>query len=151
MLPRDRAEMILNMSQAGWSAREIADRLGHAPQTIRGYLNGHRTPGIRSPRPSKITDRIARYCRQRFTEDPHLRPSALFHEVTELGFPASRSTFYRELRQGRLSPPDPKQTLTQQLSIKSAGMSRPFAYTPADISVLPRPVTPVTGKRSSPT
>ena len=143
MLPRDRAEKILTLGKAGWPVRAIADQLGHSEPTIRGYLSGRTTPGVRAPRPSLLTDPLAGYCRQRFAEDPHLRPSTLFNELTELGFQASRSTFYRELTQGRLSPPghrpspareDPPQIL--------AGVSR----TPGHAPVLPRPVTPVTGE-----
>src|SRR5688500_13485950 len=106
MLPQDRAEKILALSEAGWSVRAIADQLGHSQQTIRGYLNGHRTPGVRAPRPRLLTDPLADYCRQRLSEDPHLRPSTLFNEVLELGFSGSRATFYRELAQRQLSPPD---------------------------------------------
>jgi hypothetical protein len=147
MLPRHRAEKILTLSEAGWSVRAIADQLGHSPQTIRGYLNGRRTPGVRAPRPSLLTDLLADYCRQRFAEDPHLRPSTLFNEVTELGFQASRSTFYRELTQRRLSPPGHRQSLTQQDPPQDlAGTSRPFVHTPEQVPVLPRPVTPITGE-----
>ena len=105
MLPRDRAEKILTLGKAGWPVRAIADQLGHSEPTIRGYLSGRTTPGVRAPRPSLLTDPLAGYCRQRFAEDPHLRPSTLFNELTELGFQASRSTFYRELTRRRLSPP----------------------------------------------
>ncbi len=94
MLPRDRAEKILTLGKAGWPVRAIADQLGHSEPTIRAYLSGRTTPGVRAPRPSLLTDPLAGYCRQRFAEDPHLRPSTLFTELTELGFQASRSTFY---------------------------------------------------------
>ena len=143
MLPRDRAEKILTLGKAGWSVRAIADQLGHSEPTIRGYLSGRTTPGVRAPRPSLLTDPLAGYCRQRFAEDPHLRPSTLFKELTELGFQASRSTFYRELTQGRLTPPghrpSPAQADPPQIL---AGVSR----TPGHAPVLPRPVTPVTGE-----
>jgi hypothetical protein len=46
MLPRDRAEKIITLSQAGWPVKDIAGQLGHAPQTIRDYLSGDRTPGF---------------------------------------------------------------------------------------------------------
>lgn len=146
MLPRDRAEQILTLSQAGWSVRAIADQLGHSPQTIRDYLSGRRTPGIRAPRPSLLTDALADYCRQRLAQDPHLRPSALFNEVTELGFRASRSTFYRELAQRRLSPSH-RQSLTRQDPPQDpVGMLRPSVHTPEHALVLPRRVAPITGE-----
>jgi len=143
MLPRDRAEKILTLGKAGWSVRAIADQLGHSEPTIRGYLSGRTTPGVRAPRPSLLTDPLAGYCRQRFAEDPHLRPSTLFKELTELGFQASRSTFYRELTQSRLSPPGHRSSPAQEDPPQIlAGVSR----TPGHAPVLPRPVTPVTGE-----
>ncbi len=147
MLPRDRAEKILTLGAAGWSVRAIAGQLGHSEPTIRDYLNGHTTPGVRAPRPRLLTDLLASYCRQRFAEDPHLRPSTLFSEVTELGFQGGRSTFYRELTQGRLSPPGYRQSPAQQDPPEDLpGVSRPFARTPGDAPALPRPVTPITGE-----
>jgi hypothetical protein len=147
MLPRDRAERILALGEAGWSVRAIADQLGHSEPTIRDYLNGRRTPGVRAPRPSLLTDLLAGYCRQRFAEDSHLRPSKLFNEVTDLGFQGSRSTFYRELTQRRLSPPGHRQSSTQEDPPQDlAGMSRPLVHTPVHAPVLPRPVTPITGE-----
>jgi hypothetical protein len=147
MLPRDRAEQILTLGKAGWSVRAIADQLGHSQMTIRDYLSGRRTPGARAPRPSLLTDLLAGYCRQRFAEDPHLRPNTLFNEVSELGFRGSRSTFYRELTLRRLSsggqrPPGLQQHPPQDL----AGAPRAAAHTEARTSVLPRSVTPITGE-----
>jgi hypothetical protein len=143
MLPRERAEKILTLGKAGWPVRAIADQLGHSEPTIRGYLSGRTTPGVRAPRPSLLTDPLAGYCRQRFAEDPHLRPSTLFKELTELGFQASRSTFYRELTQGRLSPPGHRPSPAQEDPPQIlAGVSRAPGYAP----VLPRPVAPVTGE-----
>lgn len=128
MLPPDRAEKILTLSEAGWSVPAIAAQLGHSEQTIRDYLTGRRTPGVRASRPSLLTDLFASYCRQRFAEDPHLRPSTLFTEITELGcFKASRSTFYRELTQRRLAPRGHPQPLTQQARQDLAETSRPVA------------------------
>src|SRR6266536_2351277 len=70
MLPRDRAEKILTLGEAGWSVRAIATQLGHSEQTIRDYLTGRKTPGVPTPRPSLLTDLLASYCRQRLAEDP---------------------------------------------------------------------------------
>lgn len=143
MLPRDRAEKIITLSQAGWSVRDIAGQLGHAPQTIRDYLSGDRTPGVRAPRPSLLTDHLVNYCRRRFVEDPHLRPASLFKELTELGFRGSRSTFYRELTQRRLAPPENRQSDTRdnppEVVTRLAGR---LDRSPG----LPRPAAPVTGE-----
>ena len=91
MLPRDRAEKILTLGKAGWSVRAIADQLGHSEPTIRGYLTGRTTPGVRAPRPSLLTDPLAGYCRQRFAEDPHLRPSTLFNELATGHLPRKKT------------------------------------------------------------
>lgn len=143
MLPRDRAEKILILSEAGWSARAIADQLGHSPATIRGYLSGHRTPGVRAPRASLLTGLLVNYCRQRFAEDPNLRPSTLFKEVTELGFPASRSTFYREVTRRRLSPPDHRTDPVRQDPPQGLAV---ISRAPDHARILPRPVTPIAGE-----
>ena len=145
MLPRDRAEKILTLGKAGWPVRAIADQLGHSEPTIRGYLSGRTTPGVRAPRPSLLTDPLAGYCRQRFAEDPHLRPSTLFNELTELGFRASRTTFYRELTRRRLSPPGRRQSPAQEDPPQIlAGVSR--APATGMRQCCHDPVTPVTGE-----
>src|SRR6266496_6309877 len=102
MLPSDRVKQILTLGKAGWSAPAIAAQLGHSHVTVRAYLTGRREAGVRTQRPGRFTDRIADYCQQRFAEDSHLRASVLFKEVVELGFTASRATFYRQLTQRRL-------------------------------------------------
>ncbi|GGK99393.1 hypothetical protein Ppa06_67480 [Planomonospora parontospora subsp. parontospora] len=152
MLPQERAEEILTLHAAGWSTRAIAASLGHSQNTIRGYLNGDRTPGVRAPRPSLLTDLLANYCRQRFFEDPILRPSALFREVTQLGFEGSRATFYRELAQRRLPPPDhrpadPNKDSPQALADDGiAKTPRPFVPALQRAPVLPRRVAPLAGE-----
>lgn len=145
MLPRERAEKILTLGQAGWSVPAIAAHLGHSEPTIRDYLNGRRTPGIRAPRPSLLTDLLASYCRQRLVEDPHLRPSTLFNEVTELGFKGSRSTFYREMTQLQPEPPAPR-TLPWDSPQDPVEAPRPFTSGLTRTPVLPRPITPVSGE-----
>ena len=115
MLPADRVQQIFTLSAAGMPVRAIARQLGHSPQTVRDYLRQRRTPGVRAvSRPCLFTDLFADYCRQRFTEDPDLRPSSLFRELTGLGFPASRSTFYRGLTRRLLSPSGRRQSRTQE-------------------------------------
>jgi hypothetical protein len=147
MLPRDRAEQILTLGAAGWSVSAIAGQLGHSRQTIRDYLTGRRTPGIRAGRPSLLTEALAGYCRQRLAEDPRLPAATLFGEVGGLGFRGGRSTFYRELAQRRLSPPGRRQPPTRRDPPPDpAGTPRPPAPTPEHAPVLPRPLTPVTGE-----
>ena len=144
MLPPDRVQQIFTLSGAGVPVRAIARRPGHSPQTVRDYLHQRRTPGIRAvSRPGLFTDLFADYCRQRFTEDPDLRPSSLFRELTGLGFRGSRSTFYRGLTRRLLSPPGRRQSRTQEhIPPGPSGTAR----LPACAPVLPRPVAPVTGE-----
>ena len=144
MLPPDRVQQIFTLSAAGVPVRAIARQLGHSPQTVRDYLHQRRTPGVRAvSRPGLFTDLFADYCRQRFTEDPHLRPSSLFRELTGLGFPGSRSTFYRGLTRRLLSPPGRRQSRTREQTPQGPpGTSRLPSHAP----VLPRSVTPITGE-----
>jgi hypothetical protein len=144
MLSADRVEQIFALSAAGMPVRAIAQQLGHSPQTIRAYLHQRRTPGVRAvSRPGLFTDLFADYCRQRFAEDPDLRPSSLFRELTGLGFPASRSTFYRGLTHRLLSPSGRRPSQTrEQTPPGPPGTSGLPSHAPA----LPRPVTPVTGE-----
>jgi TniQ/Helix-turn-helix domain len=144
MLSPDRVRQIFTLSAAGMPARAIARQLGHSPQTVRAYLHQRRTPGVRAvSRPGLFTDLLADYCRQRFTEDPDLRPSILFRELTGLGFPGSRSTFYRGLTRRLLSPSGHWQSQTRQQTPQGpSGTSRLPSHPPA----LPRSVTPVTGE-----
>ena len=115
MLSQDRVRQIFALSAAGVPTRAIARQLGHSPQTVRDYLHQRRTPGERAiSRPGVFTDVFADYCRQRFAEDPDLRPSRLFRELTGLGFRGSRSTFYRGLTRRLLSPPGHQQSRTPE-------------------------------------
>jgi hypothetical protein len=144
MLSPDRVQQIFTLSAAGVPVRAISRQLGHSPQTVRGYLHQRRTPGVRAvSRPDLFTDLFADYCRQRFAEDPHLRPSSLFRELTGLGVPGSRATFYRGLTRRLLSPSGRWQSQTQEQTPQGpSGTSRFPSHAPA----LPRPVTPITGE-----
>ncbi len=144
MLSPDRVEQIFTLSAAGVPVRAIARQLGHSPQTVRDYLRQRRTPGARAvSRPGLFTDLFADYCRQRFTEDPDLRPSSLFRELTGLGFGGSRSTFYRGLTRRLLFPSGRWQSQRQEQTPQGPpGTSRLPSHAPA----LPRSVTPITGE-----
>ncbi|MFD7019142.1 TniQ family protein [Streptomyces sp. NPDC059928] len=149
MLPRERAEKLLTLHAAGWPVQAIADHIGHSHQTVRDYINGLRTPGIRAPRPSLLTEPLASYCRQRLTEDPHLRSSVLFKEVVDLGFQGSQRTFYRELGRRRrlLVLADRRETDSQEEDPQDlSGMSRTLTRRHARTPVLPQRVAPVAGE-----
>lgn len=88
----------------GWTIAAIARHLGRDRKTIRAYLRGDRTPGLRArsgPDPFEV---FAVYCAARLGEDPHLWASTLFDEVAELGFTGSYPTLTRQLRSRRLRP-----------------------------------------------
>lgn len=152
MLSPDRVRQIFALSAAGMPTRAIARQLGHSPRTVRDYLHRRRTPGARAvTRPCLFTDLFADYCRQRFAEDPDLRPSSLFRELTGLGFRASRSTFYRGLTRRLLSPSGRRPSQTRQQTPQGpSGTSRLPAHAPQHAPqhapVLPRSVIPVTGE-----
>lgn len=134
MLPRDRAELILALGKAGWSVNAIAEQLGCSPTTIRSYLSGRTQPGVRTARTRLLTDDLASYSRQRLTEDPHLRPNALFNELKQLGLQASRATFYRELQQFRQPRPQPTHRVAAGPMLDLVRQSRLLTSALADYS-----------------
>jgi hypothetical protein len=95
-----------------------------------------------------FTDAHADHVRQRLARDPHLRPNALFKELKELGFQASRATFYRELWQFRQSA-EQRSHPDRDLLLDLVRRSRPTAGPGGHTVVLPRPVAPITGESLS--
>ena len=82
----------------------IARHLDRDRKTVRAYLDGTRTPGVRArSRPDPLAP-FANYLRARFTDDPHVWASALFDEVRPLGYPQSYPSFVRQLRTAGLRP-----------------------------------------------
>lgn len=94
--PEDYKE-IRALRRQGWSVSAIARRLGRDRKTVRAYVRGERTAGVRAVRPSEFF-RFVPYCRQRLDEDPHLQANALHREIVELGYTGAYSTFTRALR-----------------------------------------------------
>ena len=93
------------LSRQGWSISSIARHLGHDRKTIRDYLNGKRTAGVRAkPAGGDPFEPFVDYCRARLAEDPHLWASTLFDELQPLGFAGSYPTLTRKLRELRLRP-----------------------------------------------
>lgn len=88
----------------GWSITAIARHLGRDRKTIRAYLTAERTPGQRRPAGADPFDDIERYVAARFGDDAHVAASALYDEVTALGYPRSYPTFTRQLRTRGLRP-----------------------------------------------
>ncbi len=142
MLSREQAERALAMRAEGQPIRAIARQMGHSPQTIRDYVRGRKFPGRRAPKPDEFTA-FSDYCRRRLTDDPHLVPRALFDEVTGLGYPGSRPTFYRAFGRHDLLDAGCPQCHTRP------ARPRPSASTTTPTTSaqpLPIPVSPVTGE-----
>jgi hypothetical protein len=91
------------LHERGWSIMAIARHLGRDPKTIRAYVRGERTPGRRRSAPDPLGPFVA-YLAARFADDPHIWASALYDEVTRLGYGLSYVSFARQLRQHGLRP-----------------------------------------------
>ena len=88
----------------GWTISAIARHLERDRKTVRSYLSGERTPGVRLPaRPDALSD-YRGYVVARFVDDPHLWASALFDEVVALGYSSSYVSFARQVRLAGLRP-----------------------------------------------
>jgi transposase len=88
----------------GWTISAIARHLGHDRKTIRDYLEGKRTPGVRAGSRLDPFEEFAEYARIRLSDDPHLWATALFDEVVALGYRGSYPSFTRGLRARTLRP-----------------------------------------------
>jgi transposase len=88
----------------GWSISAIARHLGRDRKTIRAYLSGERTPGVRvRSTPDPLAPFVA-YLTQRLADDPHVWASALYDEARSLGYPQSYPSFVRQVRAHALRP-----------------------------------------------
>lgn len=92
------------LARQGWSVSAIARHTGHDRKTIRAYLSGQRTAGVRAPSGVDLFEPFIDYMVKRLTEDPHLLALTLFEEVVELGFDQSYPTFTRAIRVRGLRP-----------------------------------------------
>ncbi len=88
----------------GWTISAIARHLGHDRKTIRAYLDGKRTPGVRASSRVDPFEEFAEFARIRLADDPHLWATALFDEVVALGYQGSYPSFTRALRDRSLRP-----------------------------------------------
>nr|WP_255579943.1 hypothetical protein [Cryobacterium sp. PAMC25264] len=64
---------------------EIARRTDHDRKTIRAYLAGDRSPGVRRRAEPDPFDQFVDYVTARLTEDPHLWGITLHDELIPLG------------------------------------------------------------------
>ncbi len=92
------------LQQRGWTVSAIARHLGRDPKTIRAYLNGKRTPGVRMSNEPDALEPFIDYIKARFGDDQHIWATALFDEVTKLGYTRSYTSFARQLRTWHLRP-----------------------------------------------
>ena len=88
----------------GWTVSAIARHLGRDRKTVRSYLSGERTPGVRRPANPDPLDEHRAYVAARFVDDPHLWASALFDEVIALGYRSSYVSFAPQVRLAGLRP-----------------------------------------------
>jgi hypothetical protein len=88
----------------GWSISAIARHLGRDRKTVRAYIAGQRSPGVRRRTAPDPIEPFGAYLRARFADDPHLWLTALFDEVTALGYPRSYPSFVRGVRQHEIRP-----------------------------------------------
>lgn len=88
----------------GWTISAIARHVGADRKTVRAYLSGLRTPGVRARSTPDGFAPFVEYCRLRLADDPHLWAVTLHDEVSDLGYEGGYSTFTRALRERQLRP-----------------------------------------------
>lgn len=91
----------------GWSISAISRHLGIDRKTVRSYLNGERTPGVRARSAPAVFEPFAAYVAQRLADDRHLWATALFDELVELGYAGSYSSMTQAIRARGLRPACP--------------------------------------------
>ncbi len=91
------------LRKRGWSYVAIARHIGCDWRTVKAYVEG-RQPGIRRRTEPDPLERFVPYLRARFGDDPHVWASALFDEVTGLGYELSYPSFVRQVRAAGLRP-----------------------------------------------
>ena len=92
------------LRQRGWTISAIARHLDRDRKTVRAYLSGDRTPGVRASSALDWFTPFAIYLTARFAEDPHVWATTLYDEITDLGFDRSYPTFTRLVRTRALRP-----------------------------------------------
>jgi transposase len=92
------------LRKRGWSISAIARHTGHDRKTVRKYLAGDQTPGVRArPSPDPF-DPFVDYVSARLVEDPHLWARTLLDELEDLGFGLSYQSLTRNIRARGLRP-----------------------------------------------
>jgi len=92
------------LRKRGWTITAIARHTGFDRKTVRKYLAGDGTPGVRArPGPDPF-EPFGDYVTARLVEDPHLWARTLYDELEGLGFPLSYQSLTRNIRQRDLRP-----------------------------------------------
>ena len=86
MLAQEEYVEVHALRKRGWSISAIARHVGRDRKTVRAHLSGERVPGRRRPTESDPFDTFGAYVGQRLADDRHLWATALFDEVTGLGY-----------------------------------------------------------------
>ena len=60
------------LRQRGWTIAAIARHLGRDRKTVRAYINGERTPGVRVRTAPDPLEPFSKYLAARFVDDPHV-------------------------------------------------------------------------------
>lgn len=92
------------LHKRGWTISAIARHTGFDRKTVRKYLAGDGTPGVRARPGEDPFDPFVEYVSARLTEDPHLWARTLYDELEELGFGLSYQSLTRNIRQRGLRP-----------------------------------------------
>ncbi|MGW5339853.1 IS21/IS408/IS1162 family transposase [Rhodococcus pyridinivorans] len=92
------------LHKRGWTIAAIARHTGRNRRTIRNYLNGTTTPGVRKRAGADPFEPFVDYVTARLAEDPHLWARTLCDELEDLGYTASYQTLTRQIRQRKLRP-----------------------------------------------
>jgi hypothetical protein len=92
------------LAARGWSISAIARHLDRDRKTVRAYLRGERTPGVRRRSTPDPIEPFVAYISARFTDDPYLWVTALHDELAPLGWEAGYQALTRAIRRHRLRP-----------------------------------------------
>ncbi|WP_024443880.1 DDE-type integrase/transposase/recombinase [Mycobacterium sp. UM_WGJ] len=104
MFTREEDVEVHALHQRGWTIAAIARHVGRDRKTVRDYLSGKRTPGVRVRSAPDRFDPFADYVTARLAEDPHLWAQTLHDELVELGFALSYQSLTRNIRNRDLRP-----------------------------------------------
>ena len=92
------------LKNRGWSVSAIARHLGRDPKTIRAYLSGEREAGVRRRSVPDPLEPYKTYLAARFADNAHIWATALFDEVSALGYAQPYVSFARQLRLAGMRP-----------------------------------------------